>query len=64
MPAEKSLDRRALPLGLAKSVALLRDVAEGEVLSWSDVDLAVDDPAVVARREMEQRFSTVGGEGG
>ncbi len=64
MPAEKSLDRRALPLGLAKGVALLRDVAEGEVLSWSDVDLAVDDPAVVARREMEQRFSTVGGEGG
>jgi len=62
LPAGKSLARGALPIGLAKDVALLRDVAEGEILGWSDVSLAADEPAVEARREMEQRFS--GGQDG
>jgi predicted homoserine dehydrogenase-like protein len=64
LPAEKSLARRALPIGLAKDVALLRDVAEGEILSASDVRLSEDDPAIVVRREMEHRFAGPEASGG
>ena len=41
MPAELSLSRGALPIGLGHGVPLVRDVAEGEVVTWDDV--AIDD---------------------
>jgi predicted homoserine dehydrogenase-like protein len=56
VPAERSLERGFLPLGLAHEVRLERDVAEGECLTWSDVACDQTDPAVKVRREMEAAF--------
>jgi predicted homoserine dehydrogenase-like protein len=52
-PAELSLTQGALPIGLAHRVPLVRDVAEGEVVTWDDV--AIDDGllAVAIRKETE-----------
>jgi predicted homoserine dehydrogenase-like protein len=56
VPAERSLAERALPIGLAHKVALLRDIAAGEIVRWADVEIP-DTEAVRARREMQQRFA-------
>lgn len=52
-PAQTSVQRGGLPIGLAHNVKLLRDINAGESLSWTDV--AVDETldAVITRREME-----------
>jgi predicted homoserine dehydrogenase-like protein len=55
-PAELSLERELLPLGLAHNVKLKRDIAEGQPLRWSDVAYDANDPAVKVRREMEAAF--------
>jgi predicted homoserine dehydrogenase-like protein len=55
-PAERSLERELLPLGLAHNVRLTRDVALGAPLTWSDVAYDPDDSAVKVRREMEAAF--------
>jgi predicted homoserine dehydrogenase-like protein len=55
-PAARSLEQGLLPLGLAQKVKLKRDVAQGEVLRWSDVDYDPNDGAVKIRREMEAAF--------
>lgn len=55
-PAQTSLDAGYLPLGLAHQVRLKRDLAEGTVLRWSDVDYDEFDLAVRVRREMEAAF--------
>ena len=55
LPAARSLELRALPLGLAQRVTLLRTVAAGEVLRWADVTIDEADPAVALRRAMEHR---------
>src|SRR5207244_3257743 len=52
-PAETSLDAGYLPLGLAHTVKLKRDIVEGERLRWIDVDYDERDFAVKIRREME-----------
>ncbi len=59
LPAEASLARGALPIGLAHHVTLNRDIADGEVVRWSDV--AIDESAqhVAVRREMERAFSSI-----
>jgi predicted homoserine dehydrogenase-like protein len=56
-PAEVSLDRGYFPLGLAQNVKLKRDIAEGERLTWSDVEFDPNDTAVRVRREMEAAFA-------
>ncbi|HJU18518.1 MAG TPA: Gfo/Idh/MocA family oxidoreductase [Stellaceae bacterium] len=56
VPAERSLKEGALPIGLAHKVALLRDVAAGEILHWTDVQVP-ESEAVSARRRMERRFA-------
>ena len=56
MPAERSLAEGALPIGLAHKVELLRNVAAGELLRWSDVRISEND-AFRARRDMERRFA-------
>jgi predicted homoserine dehydrogenase-like protein len=53
MPAEASMAQACLPLGLAHGWKLLRPVAAGQALSWDDVAVAADVPAVKLRREME-----------
>ena len=55
-PAEESLARGFLPLGLAHNVKLKRDIAEGGALSWADVEVDANDTAVRVRREMEAAF--------
>ncbi len=55
-PAATSLEHGYLPLGLAHSVKLKRDIAEGQRLKWSDVEVDETDSAVRTRREMETAF--------
>jgi predicted homoserine dehydrogenase-like protein len=56
-PAEVSLRRGYLPLGLANDVKLTRDIAAGEPLAWTDVVLDATGLAVKVRREMEALFA-------
>ena len=53
MPAQRSVDDGALPIGLAHQVSLVRDVSQGEVLRWRDIKIDEASDAVRARREME-----------
>ncbi len=55
-PARTSLAAGALPIGLAHRVRLLRDVPEGAVLRYADVE-ALSGPAAEARRAMETRYA-------
>ncbi len=57
MPSADSLSLGALPLGLAHGWKLLRPVAAGHPLHWSDVAVDDSNSAVRARREMEQFFA-------
>src|SRR5881392_861929 len=56
MPAAASLAQDCLPLGLAHGWKMLRGVAAGQPLRWSDVAVDAASSAVRARREMEQAF--------
>jgi predicted homoserine dehydrogenase-like protein len=56
VPAKISLQRAALPIGLAHGVTLKQPVAAGEIVGWNDVEFDPDAEAVVARREVESRF--------
>jgi predicted homoserine dehydrogenase-like protein len=56
MPAADSLALGGLPLGLAHKVKLLRPVAAGAPVRWSDVAFDAHDAAVTVRREMETMF--------
>ncbi len=55
-PADVSLEKGLLPLGLAHDVRLKRDIPEGAALGWSDVEVDANDIAVKVRREMEAAF--------
>lgn len=57
MPAEDSLRIEGLPLGLAHQVRVQRAVAAGQPLSWADVEIDADSPAVAFRRQMEHAAS-------
>jgi predicted homoserine dehydrogenase-like protein len=57
VPAPASVESGFLPLGLAHSVKLRRDVAIGEPLRWLDVDIDETTAAVQVRREMERTFA-------
>jgi predicted homoserine dehydrogenase-like protein len=54
IPAARSVEHGALPIGLAHHVKLTRDVAAGTILSASDVALDSTVEAVRIRREMER----------
>jgi predicted homoserine dehydrogenase-like protein len=56
-PAADALAQGALPVGLAHGVKLLRSIKAGRVVTWQDVDIDPDRPAVRVRREMEARFA-------
>jgi predicted homoserine dehydrogenase-like protein len=53
IPAMRSLDLKALPIGLAHNVRLKRPVAKDTIVSVDDVDLVDDLDVVSLRREME-----------
>jgi predicted homoserine dehydrogenase-like protein len=57
MPAAASLAGDCLPLGLAHGWKLLRPVAAGQPVKWSDVALDANAPAVKLRREMERTLA-------
>ncbi|WP_316176001.1 MULTISPECIES: NAD(P)H-dependent oxidoreductase [unclassified Bradyrhizobium] len=58
IPARKSLQLGALPIGLAHRVKLTDGVAYGSVVRWSDVDVDDMDKDIVAtRKEMERTFA-------
>ncbi|MGJ5038188.1 NAD(P)H-dependent oxidoreductase [Bradyrhizobium sp. HKCCYLRH3059] len=58
IPARKSLQLGALPIGLAHRVKLTDGVAHGSVVRWSDVDVDDMDKDIVAtRKEMERTFA-------
>ena len=51
-----SLDAGALPLGLAHGWKVLRPIAAGQTVKWSDVAVDMNNAAVKLRREMEARY--------
>jgi predicted homoserine dehydrogenase-like protein len=55
-PAETSLRDSALPLGLAHSAKLIRDVPKDRTVTWNDVELDESQFAVQIRRELEAEF--------
>jgi predicted homoserine dehydrogenase-like protein len=57
MPAADSIERGALPLGLAADIKMRCNVAAGSTLCWADVEFDDNDTAVRARQEMEVAFS-------
>ena len=59
LPAERSLAVGCLPIGLAHGVTLRNDVATGQMVTWDDVDVPSSDPAVSARKTMEQNLPSL-----
>ncbi|MFC6354985.1 NAD(P)H-dependent oxidoreductase [Luethyella okanaganae] len=55
-PAHVSLERNALPLGLAHGAKLIRDVPKDRTVSWADIDADGTLLAVQVRRELESEF--------
>jgi predicted homoserine dehydrogenase-like protein len=53
MPAADSLAGNCLPLGLAHGWKVLKPVAAGQPVKWSDVAFDANNTAVRVRREME-----------
>jgi predicted homoserine dehydrogenase-like protein len=58
MPAADSLAQGCLPLGLAHGWKVLKPVAQGQPLKWSDVAVDESVGAVRLRREMEAQYRT------
>jgi predicted homoserine dehydrogenase-like protein len=56
MPAQDSLAQGCLPLGLAHGWKVLKPIAAGQPVRWSDVAVDANVSAVRLRREMEQTF--------
>src|SRR6478752_69035 len=61
MPAQASLAQACLPLGLAHGWKVLRPIAAGQPVRWSDVAFDANSTAVRVRREMEQAFAANAG---
>lgn len=53
--AQDSLKAESLPIGLAHGLKLKKEVAQGQVISWNDVE-ENDSQAITIRRKMEQAF--------
>lgn len=58
MPAARSLEHGALPLGLAHGTTLKNSIRAGDVVRYVDVALDETNDALRARREMERLFTT------
>jgi len=63
-PAERSVVEGGLPLGLAHGVRLVRPVAKGASVRWTDVVVNPAQTAVRLRREMEELFRPAGARSG
>ena len=60
LPAQRSLECAALPIGLAHDAVLLRPIRTGETVAWNEVRMDETSEAVRARRAMEARFGVRG----
>ncbi|MEK6211100.1 MAG: Gfo/Idh/MocA family oxidoreductase [Pseudomonadota bacterium] len=58
MPAQASLRLGGLSLGLAQGIKLIKPVAAGQPLRWTDVAVDESSYAVKVRREMERLFAS------
>ncbi|PTX53873.1 putative homoserine dehydrogenase-like protein [Litoreibacter ponti] len=56
-PASLSLEGGYVPLGLAHNVTLIRDVPEGQPITWNDIKADTNTDAYRLRQEVETRFS-------
>ena len=56
LPAQTSVELGGLPIGLAHGVALKRNIAMGQPVTWQDVVIDENETVVKTRREMERRF--------
>lgn len=56
IPAASSSKLDAVPIGLAHGMTLRHDIAEGQVVCWSDVNYNESDPTIQLRKEMERTF--------
>lgn len=56
LPAKTSLVLGGLPIGLAHGVKLKANIASGQPITWSDVDIDETTNAVKIRRAMEHAF--------
>ncbi len=57
MPAAAALAAGALPIGLAKTARLKRNLPAGAIVTWDDVETDESAPVTRFRREMERAFS-------
>ena len=57
LPAESSLNLKALPIGFASGLTLRNPIAEGSVVTWNDVRTEESNDIHRLRKEMEQDFS-------
>jgi len=57
MPAADSLAQDCLPLGLAHGWKVLKPIAQGAPVRWSDIAVDERNCAVALRREMERAFA-------
>ncbi|MFL6817304.1 MAG: NAD(P)H-dependent oxidoreductase [Bradyrhizobium sp.] len=57
VPAERSLAQGGLPLGLAHNLRLVRPVRKDALLTWKDLAIDENQPAVKARMELETIFA-------
>jgi predicted homoserine dehydrogenase-like protein len=55
LPATATLERDALPIGLAHRVRLVRDIDQGALVRWADVE-GMAGAAAEARRDMARTF--------
>ncbi len=56
LPAARSRELGALPIGLAHKLTLTQPVAEGEIVTWDHVQVNEESQAMAVRKEMEARF--------
>lgn len=53
LPAKKSLELGGVPLGLAHNVRVVRAVAQGQCVTWNDIEIDTTTAAYRIRRELE-----------
>jgi predicted homoserine dehydrogenase-like protein len=56
VPAERSLELGAVPIGLAHGLKVIRDVPAGQPVKWTDVQYDQSNHAISFRHEMEAVF--------
>ena len=57
LPADVSITKRYLPIGLAQGIALNKSIKAGNAIGWDDVKFNVTDDAIAFRKSIECQFS-------